>query len=56
LALKGRTRQLKMQAGENLRVDFVLVSAVPKPRLDVEFILLDQNGKEMAVSQAYIEE
>ena len=56
LTLKGRTRQLKMQAGENLRVDFVLVSAVPKPRLDVEFILLDQNGKEMAVSQAYIEE
>jgi len=45
-----------MQAGENLRVDFVLVTAVPKTRLDVEFILLDQNGQEMAVSQAYIEE
>jgi cytochrome c oxidase accessory protein FixG len=56
LTLKGRTSQLKMQAGENLRVDFVLVTAVPKPRLDVEFILLDQNGKEMAISQAYIEE
>ncbi len=56
LTLKGRTSQLKMQAGENLRVDFVLVTAVPKPRLDVEFILLDQNGQEIAVSQAYIEE
>jgi polyferredoxin len=56
LTLKGQTSQLKMQAGENLRVDFVLVTAVPKPRLDVEFILLDQDGTEMAVSQAYIEE
>jgi polyferredoxin len=56
LTLKGRTSQLEMQAGENLRVDFVLVTAVPKPRLDVEFILLDQNGTEMAVSQAYIKE
>jgi cytochrome c oxidase accessory protein FixG len=56
LSLKGRTSQLKMQAGKNLRVDFVLVTAVPKTRLDVEFILLDQNGKEMAVSQAFIEE
>ena len=56
LTLKGRTSQLSMQAGENLRVDFVLVTAVPKTRLDVEFILLDQNGQEMAVSQAYIEE
>ena len=56
LTLKGRTSQLKMQAGENLRVDFVLVTAVPKTRLDVEFILLDQNGQEMAISQAYIEE
>jgi polyferredoxin len=56
LTLKGRTSQLKMQAGENLRVDFVLVTVVPKPILEVEFILLDQDGTEMAVSQAYIEE
>ena len=56
LSLKGRTEQLNMQAGENLRVDFVLVTPVPKPRIDVEFILLDQSGAEIAVSQAYIEE
>jgi polyferredoxin len=56
LTLKGRTSQLRMQAGENLRVDFVMVTAVPKTRLDVEFVLLNQNGQEMAISQAYIEE
>lgn len=56
LTLKGPTAQLKMQAGENLRVDFVLVTPVPKPRLDVEFILLDQSGTEITVSHAYIEE
>lgn len=56
LILKGPTNQLKMQAGENLRVDFVLVTAVPETRLDVEFILFDQNGQKMAVSRAHIEE
>ena len=45
-----------MQAGENLRIDFVLVTPVPKPRLDVEFILRDLNGAEIALSKAYIEE
>lgn len=56
LTLKGRTTQLKMQAGENLRIDFVLITPVPKPRLDVEFILRDHNGAEIALSEAYIEE
>ncbi len=56
LTLKGPTTQLKMQAGDNLRVDFILVTPVPKPRLDVEFVLLDQSGTEMAVSPAYIKE
>ena len=56
LTLKGQTNQIEMQAGENLRIDFVLVTPVPKPRLDVEFVLMDQNGSEMALSEAYIEE
>ena len=56
LTLKGQTAQLKMKAGENLRVDFVLVTPVPKPRLDVEFVLLDQSGTEVAVSRAYLKE
>lgn len=56
LTLKGPTTQIKMQAGENLRVDFVLVTPVPKPRLDVEFVLLDPSGTEIAISRAYIEE
>jgi cytochrome c oxidase accessory protein FixG len=56
LTLKGKTRQIKMQAGDNIRIDFVLVTPVPKPRLDVEFILRDQNGTEIALSEAYIEE
>ncbi len=56
LTVKGKTSQLEMLAGENLRIDFVLVTPVPENRLDVEFVLLDQNGTAMAISEAYITE
>ena len=54
LLLKGQTSQLVLEAGENLRIDFVLVTAVPKSKLDIEFILLDQNNTELAVAEAHI--
>ena len=44
-----------MKAGENLRIDFVLITPDPESRIDVEFILLDETGTELAVAEAYIE-
>jgi len=52
--LKGQTRELELEAGENLRIDFVLVTPVPKDKLEVEFILLNQTGDELAITGAYI--
>lgn len=54
LQLKGQTSQLELGAGENLRIDFVLVTPVPDGQLEVEFILLDQIGTELAVAAAHI--
>ena len=54
LTLKGQTSQLELAAGENLRSDFVLLTPVLKSRLEVEFILLDQDGTELAVAAAHI--
>ena len=53
--LKGQTSQLELDAGENLRIDFVLVTPVPKAKIEVEFILLNQAGTELAVTEAYLE-
>jgi len=52
--LKGQTSQLELEAGENLRIDFVLVTPVPKAKIEVEFILLNQAGAELAVTEAYL--
>ncbi len=54
LLLKGQTDRLEMTAGENLRIDFVLVTPVPETRLEVVFVLLDQNKTEIALSEALI--
>lgn len=54
LTLKGQNAQIDLGAGENLRLDFVLVSPVPETRLEVEFVLLDQNGKVLAITAAHI--
>ncbi len=52
--LKGQTRRLVLEAGENLRIDFVLVTPVPKDKIEVEFILLNQTSDELAITAAYI--
>ena len=52
--LKGQTEQLTVEAGGNLRVDFVLLTTVPKSKIELEFILLDQNNNELAVAEAHI--
>ena len=54
LALKGQIDQLELEAGENLRIDFVLVTTVPKSKLEIEFILLDQNNAELTIAEAHI--
>ena len=54
LELKGQSNQLELNAGENLRVDFVLVTAAPKSKVKIEFVLLDQNDTEVAVAAAHI--
>ena len=54
LPLRGRTGDFALEAGENLRIDFVLVAPVPGSRLEVEFILLDQTGNELAITSAHI--
>jgi cytochrome c oxidase accessory protein FixG len=54
LMLKGQTRELELEAGGNLRIDFVLVTPVPKDKLEVEFILLNQTGDELAITGAHI--
>ncbi len=53
LALKGQTR-VNLAAGENRRLDFALLT----PRgteLTVEFVLSDEQGKELSAAEAYIQ-
>jgi len=54
LLLKGQTSQLMLDSGENLRIDFVLVTAIPESKLKIEFVLLDQKNTEIAVAEAHI--
>lgn len=54
LELKGQTGQLKMAGGDNLRVDFVLITPVPQSRIEVEFILMDEHGNELAITEAQV--
>ncbi len=54
LVIKGQTKELQLEAGENLRIDFVLVTPVPKDKLEVEFILMNQTDDELAITGAYI--
>ncbi len=55
LTLKGQTSNLKLAAGENLRIDFVLVSPLRESRSEVDFILKDNTGQELAAARASIE-
>jgi len=44
-----------LSAGENHRVDFVLISPVRTSRSEIEFVLRDRAGNELAVAGASIE-
>ena len=55
LTLKGQTSGIDLEAGGNLRIDFVLITPVPEARLEVDFILLDPKGIELANARAYID-
>ncbi len=54
LQLRGQSDRYELTAGENRRIDFVLVTPVPESRLDVEFILTDLAGAELAIAAAHI--
>jgi len=55
LTLKGQTSGIDLGPGGNLRIDFVLITPVSEARLEVDFILLDQTGSELANARAYID-
>jgi len=55
LTLRGQTSGIALGPGGNLRIDFVLITPVPEDRLEVDFILLDQTGIELANARAYID-
>jgi cytochrome c oxidase accessory protein FixG len=54
-SLKGPTKGITLDAGENLRVDFVLITPVPTSRLEVKFLLQDETGAELANANAYVD-
>jgi cytochrome c oxidase accessory protein FixG len=54
LTLKGQTEQLSMVAGQNRKVDFVLVSPAAEQPFMVEFVLLGQDDHQLAVAKAQI--
>ena len=49
--LKGQIRA-ELAAGENRRLDFLLVT--PANKVTVEFVLIDKEGLELSVAEAYI--
>ena len=55
LTLKGQTSGIALDAGGNLRINFVLITPVPDARLEVDFMLLNQAGIELANARAYID-
>ena len=55
LTLKGQTNGIDLAAGGNLRIDFVLITPVSAARLEVDLVLLDQTGTELASAAAYID-
>jgi len=55
LSLKGQTNGIAVDPGGNVRIDFVLITPVPETRLEVNFILLDETGAELANAGAYID-
>ena len=54
LVLKGRSGSIEVAAGGNLRIDFVLVTPPTDDEVDVNFLLLDQSGQELATVEAQI--
>lgn len=54
LTLKGQTEQLSIVAGQNRKVDFVLVSPAAEQPFMVEFVLLGQDDQQFAVAEAQI--
>jgi cytochrome c oxidase accessory protein FixG len=55
LTLKGQTSAIALGPGGNRRIDFVLITPVSEARLEVDFILLNQTGSELANARAYID-
>lgn len=54
LPLKGPTRKIDLAAGENRKVDFVLISPFRKVDIQVTFELIDRSGKVLDSTKARI--
>lgn len=54
LTIKGQTEKLSMVAGQNRKVDFVLVSPAAEQPFMVEFVLLGRDDQQLAVAEAQI--
>ncbi len=54
LLIKGQHRRLELAAGENLRIDFVLITPMSRDLIEVEFILIGENDIVIAISEAFI--
>jgi cytochrome c oxidase accessory protein FixG len=48
LLIKGQTRKIVLTGGGNQRIDFVLVANPPKKEKNIQFILKDKGGEQMA--------
>jgi polyferredoxin len=54
LILKGPTAKAHLAAGENLRIDFVLITPADKDKIEVDFVLVDQTQNELATTRVNI--
>ncbi len=54
LTIKGQTTDLKLQGGENRKLDFVLVSPAVRQPTMIEFVLFDQLQRELDLAAAQL--
>ncbi len=54
LTIKGQTKQLQLAAGQNQKIDYVLVSPPANEPFMIEFILLNKDERQLALTEAQI--
>lgn len=54
LTIKGQTQQLRLSAGQNRKIDYVLISATDEQAFMIDFVLFNNENRQLAVSEAQI--